>query len=172
MKKIKSFIKWGLIVFGILLIVLIIAGVSLVFFRKPDTKVITHISGEYMMQEINSYRQDKGLSELLISTELCDEISSRAIQKVENPTGNGHEGFDAWHQKVAPDWNIGELIFTSNGSLQPEAVIYGWKDSPSHKLILEDTRSTHICVYVVDARANERGDIISPQVVVAELGWK
>jgi len=175
MRKIKKIVKWGLITTGIISI-LAIAGLAFLFiFYQPSTEVDRlYITSEMMQEEINKHRRDKGLTELEPTQVLCDEISTRAQTIRKNHEGDmaGHEGFDEWKNKVAPGWDVGEIIFTSQGSLLPEAVVYGWEQSPSHKIILEKPELTHICTYVLNAEYDEKGKITKSQIVVAELGRK
>lgn len=172
MKKTKKPFKKILIITGILgaLSVLGITALFawLILFTDNDKPTIVHIGGDYLFQEINKHRRDKGLTELELSDVICADIARRALYAKDNQD-NPHGGLDEWVNEK-PGWKVGEIMYISQGSVHPEVALYVWESSPSHKMILESTKATHMCTYVLDAEADSSGNLTRPQIMVAAIG--
>ena len=147
MKKIVLGILAG---FGVLAI---IAGGFIFYFV---TKVDYKYNGQQLFDEINAYRQSKGVPVLELNPILCDNLVERWIA-IKEPN-SGHKGFEEWVKGEGISDNpkygqIGELYVS--GISTPQNAINFWVGSPGHKNTLEMKEMVYGCAY-----ANEGAGVL------------
>jgi len=91
-------------------------------------------SGQQLFDAVNGYRKGKGLVELRLNDNACNDIFSR-WQALSDPETFGHEGLDEWAAERYPQPYDGGEIYAEGNS--PEDLINDWVNSPSHRIMLE-----------------------------------
>jgi len=100
----------------------------------PIEKVETSLNSSIILGQVNTYRQNKGLSILSEHDALCSLASIRAKESV---TDWSHNGFFAKAKVVQNNYGFAEVVENLVKDYSEMEVVPAWLNSPTHKRNLD-----------------------------------
>lgn len=126
-------------VFGSGLFVGAIVGIRLSE-TEPTPTPIVYPTGQQVLSELQEYRKREGLPPFELSSILCNNISERWQNYVEN---NSHKGFKEFvNANYPPGFSATEILVAG---VSAREMVEKWASSPSHNLYIHD--NSKACVY-------------------------
>lgn len=123
----------------VLFVVVILFGVlSFLFgYRQANFRNYSNYTGQDVFNAINDYRKQKGLNQIILNPELCDNLIQRYLD-ITNPKNAfiGHAGFEQWVKTEGlEDYTLAELYIKDAPTVN-DAMSF-WLSSPGHKSSLD-----------------------------------
>jgi hypothetical protein len=106
-----------------------------------------NFNGQQLFDEINNYRQSKGINLLELDPILCDNLVDRWLA-IKNPD-NGHDGFEQWlkNEGIVDNKKYGQIGELYISTVTAKDAINFWQGSPGHRSTLEMKSLVYGCAY-------------------------
>lgn len=114
---------------------------------------IPTFTGQEIFDAVNSYRKEKGLTELKLDEVLCGNLAQRYLDIKSGEEENiAHKGFEEWYEKyVKPRGYIAGENYAWGQT--PQEVIKAWEGSPGHRLSILNPQNILGCAYAFEGHS-------------------
>ena len=113
----------------------------------PPVQVNQDFTGQQVFDAVNAYRKSKDIPEVALNSILCNDLVSR-WEDLRDPDTKGHGALQAWFDKYLPAGGTGGEIYATGPTV--DSLIDFWKNSPGHRLMLENPDFLYGCAYASD----------------------
>lgn len=112
-----------------------------------SSQIAPNFTGQDLLDAVNKYRKENGLSELTLNKTLCNNLAQRYLDiRAGLKEGIVHKGFDDWYEKyIKPYGYYVEEDFAYGNT--PNEIIKAWSGSPGHRLSILDKTLRFTCTY-------------------------